>query len=163
MTALDHLDRSILDILRLDARTSSRSIARRLGVSAGTVGQRISRLEQRGVITGYSAIIDPAQLGRGLAFVVGLQMNQGNAMEVALDELIALPEVEQVLVLTGRWDLLVIGRVAAPKELNTLLTKGLWQSPSFRHSETMLIIEGRTSEFLPAVDMNVDCDDERED
>lgn len=147
MASLDALDRSIIDILRLDARTSSRSIARQLGVSAGSVGQRIARLEENGVITGYTAIVDPAQLGRSLAFVVGLQMNQGNAMEVALDELIAFPEVDEVLVLTGRWDLLVIGRVADPEQLNTLLTKGLWQSPSFRHSETMLIIDGRTSQF----------------
>lgn len=150
MTSLDALDRSIIDILCRDARTSSRAIARQLGVSAGSVGQRIARLEENGVITAYSAIVDPVQLGRGLAFVIGLQMNQGNAMQEALDELIAFPEVDEVLVLTGRWDMLVIGRVADPGELNTFLTKGLWQSPSFRHSETMLIIDGRRVE-PPAV------------
>jgi len=148
MTALDQLDRSIIDILSADARTSARAIARQLGVSAGSVGQRIGRLEERGVITGYSVVVDPAQLGRGLAFVVGLQMSQGNAIAVALDELIALPEVDQVFVVTGRWDLLVVGRVAGPEELNALLAEGLWQSPSFFRSETMLIIDGRTSEFL---------------
>lgn len=151
MGSLDALDRSIIEILLRDARTSTRSISRQLNVSAGSVGQRIARLESNGVITGYSAIVDPAQLGRSLAFVVGLQMSQGNAMEVALDELIAFPEVDEVLVLTGRWDLLVIGRVAGPEQLNTLLTNGLWQSPSFRHSETMLIIDGRTSQFRVGV------------
>jgi len=143
---LDALDYAIIDILQHDARTSSRSAARQLGVSAGTVGQRIGRLEQAGVITGYSAIVDPAHLGRHLAFVVGLQMSQSNAMEEALNELICLPEIDEVLVLTGRWDLMVLGRVAGPKQLNELLTKELWQSPSFRHSETMLIIDGRSKD-----------------
>lgn len=146
MTKLDELDRRIIDVLRHDARLSSRAIARQLGVSAGTVGQRIARLEEQGVITGYTAIVDPVRLGRRLAFVVGLQMNQGLEMEQALDELVALPEVDDVLVVTGRWDLLVRGRVAGPRELNELLTQGLWRSPSFRHSETMLIIDGRSSD-----------------
>lgn len=146
MSVDDPLDLSILRILQRDARTSSRSIARQLRVSGGTVGQRIGRLEKNGVITGYSAKVDQALLGRGLQFVVGLQVNQGNAMHDALDELIALPEVDQVFVVTGHWDLLVLGRVAGPEALNILLTEGLWQSPSFRHSETMLVIDGRDSD-----------------
>jgi Lrp/AsnC family leucine-responsive transcriptional regulator len=81
MAALDALDHSIIEILRRDARTSSRSIARQLGVSAGSVGQRVTRLEDNGVITGYCAVVDETQLGRRLAFVVGLQMSQSNAMD----------------------------------------------------------------------------------
>jgi DNA-binding Lrp family transcriptional regulator len=118
-------------------------MGRELGVAAGTVSQRISKLEAAGVITGYTIAVDEVKLGRSLGFVVGLQMNQGNAMSDALDELAAIPEVDEVLVVTGRWDMLVQGRVAAPEQLNELLTRGLWQSPSFRHSETMLVIDRR--------------------
>ena len=139
----DTLDRRIIDELRRDARQSSRSLARTLGVAAGTVSQRISRLESAGVIRGYTAVIDEGAIGRAMGFVVGLQMNQGNQMAAALDELAALPEVDEVLVVTGRWDLLVLGRVADPPQLNELLTEGLWQSPSFRHSETLLVIDRR--------------------
>lgn len=139
----DDLDRRIIDELRRDARQSSRSLARTLGVAAGTVSQRISRLESAGVIKGYTAVIDEGAIGRAMGFVVGLQMNQGNQMAAALDELAALPEVDEVLVVTGRWDLLVLGRVADPPQLNGLLTEGLWQSPSFRHSETLLVIDRR--------------------
>ena len=143
---LDDLDNRIIGELRQDARQSARALARALGVAAGTVSQRIARLEAAGVIRGYTAVIDEQAIGRAMGFVVGLQMNQGNQMAMALDELAAFPEVDEVLVVTGRWDLLVLGRAADPPQLNALLTKGLWQSPSFRHSETLLVIDRRTGE-----------------
>lgn len=141
---LDDLDRRIIAELRRDARVSARAVAREVGVAAGTVTQRIARLEEAGVILGYRAVIDQGSMGRSMAFVVGLQMNQGNQMSVALDELAEFPEVDEVLVVTGQWDLLVLGRVGDPAELNALLTGGLWQSPSFRHSETMLVVDRRS-------------------
>jgi DNA-binding Lrp family transcriptional regulator len=142
---LDELDRQIIDALRDDARLSARAIGRRLGVAAGTVGQRVGRLEQAGVIRGYTAIVEPASMGRPLGFVVGLQIAQGTPLDGILAELMAIPEIDEVLVVTGRWDLMVIGRVADPAQLNELLTKGLWQSPSFRHSETMVVVDERRS------------------
>lgn len=138
---IDDLDRAILDALERDARSSARAIGRELGVAAGTVGQRIARLEQLGVIRGYAARVDRALLGQPLRVVVGLQMSQGKDMAQALEELAALPEVEEVLVVTGRWDVLVLARVADPRELNRVLTQELWRSPSFRHSETMIVID----------------------
>jgi DNA-binding Lrp family transcriptional regulator len=153
---LDALDRAIVETLRRDSRTSSRAIGRELGVAAGTVGQRIARLASSGVIKGYTAVVDESLLGRSLAFVVGLQITQGNNLDGALDELIALDEVDEVLVVTGRWDLLVLGKVRDPEELNQLLTKGLWQSPSFRHSETMLVINGRSSALRAVVNPPAD-------
>lgn len=141
---LDRLDRLIIELLKGDARLSARAIGRELGISPGTVSQRIAKLESTGVITGYSVVVDEGRMGRSLGFVVGLQMNQGNEMSVALEDLATSPEIDEVLVVTGRWDLLVLGRVADPTELNALITKGLWQSPSFRHSETMLVIDRRS-------------------
>ncbi len=140
---IDELDRSILDALATDARRSARSIARDLGVAAGTVGQRIARLERSGVIRGYRAEIDPALVGRPLGFVIGLQITQGTPLDGILDELVDFDEIDEVMVVTGRWDLMVRGRVADPGSLNELLTRGLWQSPSFRHSETMIVIDDR--------------------
>ena len=142
---LDELDRAILTALQRNGRLSTRAIGRELGVAAGTVGQRIARLESTGIILGYTARVDPAKLGYELRVVVGLQINQGNELEQALNELAALPEVEEVLVVTGRWDLLVLGRAANPRQLNDLLRRGLWQSPSFRHSETMIVIDTRAN------------------
>ena len=145
MEQLDALDRAIVDALLQNARRSARAIARQLGVAAGTISQRITRLEQTGMIRGYRAVVEPALDGRALGFVVGLQIAQGMPLDGILDELVDLAEVDEVKVVTGRWDLLVMGRVADPAALNVLLTEGLWQSPSFRHSETMVVIDDRTS------------------
>ncbi len=143
MEQLDDIDRRILDALHDDARRSARAIARELGIAAGTVSQRISRLERSGVIRGYRAIVEPRMIGRALGFVIGLQITQGTPLDGILEELVAMPEIDEVLVVTGRWDLMVVGRVSDPAALNELLTKGLWQSPSFRHSETMIVIDDR--------------------
>lgn len=140
---VDALDLAILELLRTDARLSTRAIGRELDIAAGTAGQRIARLEAAGVITGYTVVVDPARLGRPLAFLIGVQIAQGNDLDAVLDELTALPEVEGVFVVTGQWDLVVHGRVRDPEHLNELLIKRLWTSTSFRHSETMLVIDQR--------------------
>jgi Lrp/AsnC family leucine-responsive transcriptional regulator len=128
---LDETDRQILELLR---------------AAAGTIGSRVRRLEETGVIRGYRAEVEPGAMGRSLGFVVGLEIAQGTALDTTLDELLAAPEIDEVLVVTGRWDLLVIGRVADPSDLNRLLTLGLWQSPSFRHSETMVVTDDRRAD-----------------
>lgn len=140
---LDDLDRRILTVLQRDARLSARAIARELGVAAGTVGDRVARLEASGVIKGYAAVIDPALVGRSLGFVIGLQITQGNDLETVLAELDMIPDVDSVLVVTGRWDLIVTGRTTDPAQLDQLITQTIWKSASFRRSETMLVIRER--------------------
>ena len=67
---IDDLDREILSILLLDAATSKAEIARRLGLAASVISERIRRLEADGVIRGYEVRLDPKKLGKPLlAFV----------------------------------------------------------------------------------------------
>ena len=82
-TELDALDRQIIDALRVDARLSARALGRRLGVAAGTVGQRVSRLEQAGVIRGYTAVVEPASVGRPLGFVVSARLSERSPVSTA--------------------------------------------------------------------------------
>ena len=60
---LDETDRALLRLLSEDARASHRQLARTLGLAQGTVTNRLRRLEEEGVIKGYSAVLDPQQLG----------------------------------------------------------------------------------------------------
>ena len=69
MSQLDETDFKILDALLDDARLSSRQIADRVGVSVGTVLSRIKRMENEGIIKGYSAIVDHEKLGYELTVV----------------------------------------------------------------------------------------------
>jgi Lrp/AsnC family leucine-responsive transcriptional regulator len=69
-TLLDDTNRRVLEELQDDARLSMAELGRRVGLSAPAVGERVQRLEQAGVITGYRAEIDPRAIGYPIAAVV---------------------------------------------------------------------------------------------
>jgi DNA-binding Lrp family transcriptional regulator len=141
---LEETDRQILELLAQNARLSVREIARRVGVSPGTVGERITSFEQRGVILGYHAQIEPAALGYGLQAIVGLQTTQEMLIEEILDWMMAVPEVEGIHVVTGQWDLVVRVRVRDHQHLREVILGKIWRLPAFRHSETMIVYETRS-------------------
>lgn len=69
-SSLDRIDAAILRELSLDARIARAELARRVGLSAPSVGDRIRRLEDTGVIAGYGVRIDPSKLGYSLTVVI---------------------------------------------------------------------------------------------
>ena len=69
-TGLDPIDAAIVRELYADARIPRAELARRVGLSAPSVAERVRRLEDTGVITGYGAKIDPARLGYGLTILI---------------------------------------------------------------------------------------------
>ena len=140
---LDETDREILLLLAENARQSVRELARRVQMSPGAVADRIARLEERGVIRGYHTRVDPAALGYRLEAIVALQTEQGPSIATMLDRLMAIPEVEAVQVVTGRWDLIVHVRVRDHQHLRGVVFDKIWKIPAFRHSETMVSYETR--------------------
>ena len=67
---LDDIDARILIALSEDARVSNAELARRIGLSAPSMAERVRRLEDRGVITGYGVRVDPARLGYALTVMI---------------------------------------------------------------------------------------------
>ena len=147
---VDEVDRRILSLLQADGRLSARAIGREIGMSAGSVSDRLARLEANQVIRGYSAVIDPAALGYSMRVVVGLQTEQGTSVEETMAALLEAPEVIEVSMVSGSWDLVVLARVRDHAHLRDLIVQGFWGAPGFRHSETMLVLERRegTAEWL---------------
>ena len=72
---LSETDMKILQVLLEDARFSSRQIAKKVGVSVGTVLSRIKKMEDEGLIKGYSAIMDHERLGYELTVVMEITVN----------------------------------------------------------------------------------------
>jgi Lrp/AsnC family transcriptional regulator for asnA, asnC and gidA len=138
--ALDVTDLRLLKLLSDDARTSQRSLARELGMSAPAVADRLARLHRQGVITGYGARLDWSALGYPTIVHLTVTAMQGYEQGTIMERLAALPEVEEVLLVTGDIDMLVRVRVRDHTHLRDLLINGIWQIEGIQRTETSLTI-----------------------
>ena len=71
---IDETDRKIIRVLQEDGRASLRKISEIVGVALGTVSNRVNRLEDSGIITGYSVRLNPEKIGWNLNVVIGLRI-----------------------------------------------------------------------------------------
>ncbi|MBX8631083.1 MAG: Lrp/AsnC family transcriptional regulator [Thermoplasmata archaeon] len=119
---IDKLDLSILKSMQKNARKSFRDIARELGVSLNTVSSRVKRLEESGVIKGYSALIDPSRAGFDMTAIIGIQISKGKLMEVQ-KKIASDNHISAVYDVTGEWDSIIIARFTSRNDLNSFIKK----------------------------------------
>ncbi len=120
---LDAIDLKILAILQADGKTSHAAIAEQVGIKAPSVFERIKKLETRGVIRGYTVLIDAEALGRNLTALISVTLMGGPdyADESAIvAELAAEPAVEECHIVAGDESFVLKVRVRTPKELQDL-------------------------------------------
>jgi Lrp/AsnC family transcriptional regulator for asnA, asnC and gidA len=103
---LDEVDGHIIELLRVDARTSNRQIAASLGVSEGTVRNRVRRLQEEKFIR-IQAVCDYEAFGRGIGALIGVNVQAGRVAEVQ-DALVAFGESQNVFRTVGSFDFVVI-------------------------------------------------------
>jgi Lrp/AsnC family leucine-responsive transcriptional regulator len=125
-TGLDRVDRQILDLLRADGRMSHSAIAKAVGLSGPAVHDRIRKLEQRGVISGYTCVLDPEVLGLYHVAFVMVTLSEGN--EFAGDDPIVAriceePDVLEFHRIAGEDCYLVKVRTRTNRELEKLLRR----------------------------------------
>ena len=123
--ALDEVDRRILAELTREGRISIRTLAERVHVSRANAYARVDRLLGDGVITGFTAQIDPERAGLGTSAYVLLTIQQNTWREVAA-ALEALPYVEHFALVGGDFDVLAL--VRAPNNASC----GMWSSSASR-------------------------------
>lgn len=104
---LDEIDLEILEILKKDARTSFREIARRLEVSPDTVSNRYERLREKGIIIGSTVIIDPSRIGYSFVARFGIDVKPAYSSQV-LERMIQIPNVIVASKVVGNHDLVAI-------------------------------------------------------
>jgi Lrp/AsnC family transcriptional regulator, leucine-responsive regulatory protein len=97
---LDETDRGIIGVLATDGRISFAELGRRVSLSAPAVAERVRRLEQTGVITGYRAEVDPRALGYALTALVRVKPAVRQLSKIA-ELAAAIPEIEECLRITG--------------------------------------------------------------
>ena len=135
---LDEIDKKIIKVLEDDARTSLRKISELVGVSLGTVSNRVKKMEKNGVIKGYSVILDPDQIGWELNVVIGLRIQKGRLIEIQ-EKIAKDSRVHGVYDVTGDFDSMVIARAKNRKDLDDL-SKNLLSIDGVERSITHLVL-----------------------
>ena len=120
---------------------SVRALARAVGMSPGAVGERLDRMQSRGVIRGFKIEIDPGAIGRGMEAMVGMQLKQTRPLDQTVADLLSVPAVSSVYLVTGQWDLIVLLRVNDRDDLRETLLGEVWAIPDFVRAETMVILD----------------------
>jgi Lrp/AsnC family transcriptional regulator, leucine-responsive regulatory protein len=118
---MEELDRLIVQALCQDGRMSYTDLAERVGLSVSAVHQRVRRLEQRGVIRGYTATVDPDTLGLPLTAFVSIKPIDPAAPDDAPERLAHLPAIEACHSVAGDESYILKVRVAGPTDLEALL------------------------------------------
>ena len=134
---LDAVDRQLLALLARDSRISQRRLGRELRMSPPAIGERIARLERAGVIRGYTVSIDWSLLGFVTCYLA-VSAVQGAEQAPVMAALHELPEVEEVIVITGSLDMLARVRVRDHTHLRRLLLEHVWQIDGVQRTETFL-------------------------
>jgi Lrp/AsnC family transcriptional regulator, leucine-responsive regulatory protein len=98
---MDAVDRQLIQALRENGRASYAELGRLVGLSGPSVTDRINRLEQAGIITGYRATVNPASLGLGVTALIGLQLSDAADHEDVAHRLKDLTEVEDCWFIAG--------------------------------------------------------------
>src|SRR3954449_833273 len=101
---MDDLDREILGELVRDARLSYRDLGARVGLSANAAAERVRRMRRSGVITGFTATVDPGAAGRRLGALVDVRLAAAGTNETFEAAVAALDTVTDALHVTGRFD-----------------------------------------------------------
>lgn len=135
---INDIDIKILNIIQEDGRIANAEIARQVGLAPSAVLERLRKLEERGVIRGYAAEIDAAQVGFGLtAFVFVRTSVCGN-----LDQTLAqIPEVLEVHDVAGEDCYLLKVRVRNTEELGNLLREKLKAIPEIISTRTTVVLQ----------------------
>ena len=118
---MEEIDRAIVKALTLDGRLSYTDLAERVGLSVSAAHQRVRRLEQRGVLKGYSARVDFTALELPLTAFVAIRPLDPSQADDAPDRLANLPEIEACYSVAGEDHYLLLVRVRGPQDLERLL------------------------------------------
>jgi Lrp/AsnC family leucine-responsive transcriptional regulator len=143
MEKIDAVDRRLLKALQEDGRISNAELARRCNLSPAACFERVRRLREKTVITGYAALIDPAKVGRGLMIFVEVLLDRttGDMFEAFAEAVRRQPEVLECHMVAGGFDYLIKARVGDMDAYRAFLGDVLVRMPGVRETRTYAVLE----------------------
>lgn len=136
---IDSIDEEILNIIQQDARISNAEIARQVGLAPSAILERIRKLEERGVINGYVAKLNPTEMGFGLTAFIAVKTQ--DYCDDTDKFLAAIPEVLEVHDVAGEDSYFLKVRVKDTKALSKLLREAFKSVPNVISTKTTVVLE----------------------
>ncbi|WP_433332208.1 Lrp/AsnC family transcriptional regulator [Spirillospora sp. CA-294931] len=140
MAELDDIDRAILRELGADGRMSMRTLAERVNVSRSNVYARVERLVAEGVITGFTARVDPVRAGLGTTAYVLVSIDQSAWREVS-ERLRDVPYIQHMAFVGGDVDLVMMVRTPDNVTLRDIVLARIHAVDGVRTTRTWLVFE----------------------
>ncbi|MDD2055241.1 Lrp/AsnC family transcriptional regulator [Pseudomonas putida] len=141
---MDKYDRLILSGLLENGRASFAELARKVNLSAPAVAERVAKLENSGVITGYQAKVDMDKIGLPIQCVIELRLNQhGN--QQTYDELVQIPQLTECHRVTGDPCVIMQAAVGSMPELEELINR----IARFGFSKTSIVLSSAIERRIP--------------
>lgn len=136
---MDAIDFRIIRLLEENGRVSFAALGEAVGLSPHGAADRVRRLERSGTIVGFTVVVNPAALGRGLEALIDVRLHPQAAPETLERYLTALPVVREVIFLTGRFDYQVRVACTGPTDLDRTVRAIRRQSGAF-HTDTRIVM-----------------------
>ena len=137
---MDDTDRKIIAVLQEDAHTTQASIARQVGLSQPSVADRIRKLEESGVITGYLARIDHRKLGLDVTAFIGIHIEHPRYFDKFAGAVTEMEEVLECHRVAGEESYLLKVRTESTASLDHLLVKRLRTIPGVTRTHTTIVL-----------------------
>jgi DNA-binding Lrp family transcriptional regulator len=140
---LDDTDRRILELLRDNARITNSRLAEEVGIAPSTCVARVKSLVDRGVITGFTAVVSPAALGLGLEALISVSIRTGARQRIPefRADLQHRPEVRQLFFLGGSEDFVMHVAVRDTDALREFVVEHLSANPAVASTRTSLVFQ----------------------
>tara|TARA_B100001113_G_scaffold33375_1_gene23735 strand:+ start:15829 stop:16281 length:453 start_codon:yes stop_codon:yes gene_type:complete len=135
---MDEIDRKIIEVLCDDGRTSLRKISERIGVSLGSVSNRVKRLEENKIIKGYTVLLNSEEIGWELTVVIGMRIQKGRLIEIQ-EKIAKDNRVYAVYDVTGDFDSMIIAKASNREDLDDL-SKNVLSIEGVERSVTHLVL-----------------------
>lgn len=120
---IDEIDAKILEILQRSGRTRRNDLAETVGLSLPSVSDRLRKLEDHGIITGYFATVDPKKLGRDITAFIFVTVDSSKHYTAFLEHAHGLDEILECHAITGEGSHLLKVRTTNTASLERLLAK----------------------------------------
>lgn len=137
---MDEVDTEIVDLLQADARLTQAQIAKKVGLSQPSVADRIRKLEEQRIITGYTARVDPRRLGKDITAFIGVGIEHPKYFEVFARKVMGLEEVLECHRVAGQDSYLLKVRTENTGTLDRLLTEELRTLPGVTRTQTTIVL-----------------------